>query len=107
MSSYTRGHVIWATDPFGRNERPWIILSDDTHPFHGEEYSAIAVSTTDRSIAVPLPADAWISGSPPRMSYANPWSIIQIQDDDITEFQGTLTESITDNIREAAIHYLA
>lgn len=47
--SYPLGGIVVARDPFGSGgQRPYLLVSNETHPFHGEEYVAAVVTTTDR-----------------------------------------------------------
>lgn len=65
----SRGGVVWASDPFetgSRADRPLIVLSDDTHPFHGEQWIAAAVSTTARTRALELTDNRWVNGTLPQ-----------------------------------------
>jgi mRNA-degrading endonuclease toxin of MazEF toxin-antitoxin module len=55
-----RGDVLWASDPFksaSSAERPLIVLNNETHPFDGEQWIAVAVSTTPRSRTLELTDD--------------------------------------------------
>lgn len=106
MSGYTRGHVLWAVDAFGRAKRPWVILSNEKHPYHGDEYIAVPVTTSEHPRAIALSDDVWDTGGTPRDSWTKPWNVTLIEHADILAFQGRLTETATDGIRKAVIHYL-
>lgn len=45
---YDRGDVVFGIDPFDNNKkaRPWLIVSDDSHPFYGEQYVALTLTST-------------------------------------------------------------
>lgn len=44
--AYSQGAIVIAEDPFGNApKRPYLILSNDTVPFHGEEYIAALTSS--------------------------------------------------------------
>lgn len=59
-----RGAVITGPDLIGTHpDRSYIRLSDDTHPFNDEEALYAAVTTTPRSIAIPLTEDDFSTGS--------------------------------------------
>ncbi len=50
-----RGDVVRSTDPFkfgAEQQRPWLIVNDDSHPFADEQFIAVAVST-DKTRRVP------------------------------------------------------
>ena len=67
-----RGHVLWASDPFKADadaERPLVVLTDDTHPFHGEQRIAAGVSTVPRPRTLELTLEEWTQESLPQRSY--------------------------------------
>ncbi len=40
-----RGSVVVAADPYGNtSRRPYLIVSDESHPFAGEQYIAAGIS---------------------------------------------------------------
>ena len=53
---FTRGDVFWAPTCFKTRttERPYLVVSTDAHPFHGEEYVALAVTARERAEALSL-----------------------------------------------------
>jgi hypothetical protein len=57
MAPYRRGDVVWHPAPFRDGGRPYVVLSDDDHPFYGEEYIVVGVTTTERERAVALTPD--------------------------------------------------
>lgn len=70
---YPRGSVVFAPDELGSGDsRPYVVLSDDSHPFADEKFLAAIVTTTLRSFAVPLTDDDFETGKLPRQSYASP-----------------------------------
>lgn len=55
-----RGDVVRSHDPFKLGtdrQRPWLIVSNETHPFDGEQYLAVAISTKQYEQSIPLEAD--------------------------------------------------
>ncbi|EMA04920.1 hypothetical protein C438_11443 [Haloferax denitrificans ATCC 35960] len=60
-----RGDVARSSDPFklgtGR-QRPWLIVNNETHPFDGEQYIAVAISTKAYDDSLALSADVWETG---------------------------------------------
>lgn len=103
---YTRGDVVKGPDLLGPHEhRPYVCLSTDSPPFRDEEAVYAAVSTTRRSVAVPLTDSDFVSGALPRESYVNPWILVTIKHADIDGTEGQLVEETVDKIaREAAEH---
>lgn len=80
---FSRGDVVWAPDFFklsmgsefgAPNPRPWLVINHDNHPFSGEEYVALSLTTTEREIAVRVQDSDWITGGSPEDSYIVPWN---------------------------------
>ena len=70
---YERGAVVKGPDLFADySYRPYVCLSDDTHPFSDEEALYAAITTTHRAAAIPLTDNDFAAGSLPRESYVNP-----------------------------------
>ena len=102
-----RGAVVKGPDLFADHSfRPYLRLSDESHPFVDEEALYAAVTTTERPEAVPLPDEAFVSGGLPRESYANPWTIVSIRHADLDDIEGQLDKQTTEVIAEAAAGYL-
>jgi hypothetical protein len=59
MAPYRRSDVVWHPAPFRDGGRPYVVLSDHDHPFYGEEYVVVGVTTTPaRNRANPSPTVA-------------------------------------------------
>lgn len=105
--SYDGGDVLKGPDFFGDYEhRPYLYLSDDTHPFSDEEALYATITTTRRSRAIRLAPADFIDGGLPRESYVNPWTITSIRDADIVERHGRLTPEALRTVRVEAAGYL-
>ena len=68
MEAYSRGDVLWHSAPFREGGRPYVVLSDEHHPFYGEEYLVAGVTTTERDGAIELTPDTWAEGGAPKRS---------------------------------------
>lgn len=106
--TYARGEVVKGPDVFGPNQhRPYVCLSQPSnHPFPGQEGLYIAVTTTSRPEAVPVPTSAFVSGGLPKRSFASPWVITTLKDADIVTVEGELSNTTVTQIAEAAAQYL-
>lgn len=105
----TRGDVVRSVDPFKLGEahqRPWLIINNETHPFDGEQYIAVAVSTKAYEDSIPLDADCWTVGGVPEDSFVSPWAIHSPRSDDLVAWQGTVTDALVTSVIEAAESYL-
>ena len=107
MTRYARGDVVKGPDLLGAHDhRPYVCLSDDSHPFSDEEALYAAVTTTRRAVAIPLGDDDFVSGDLSRESYVNPWTVVVIRHADIERKEGRLAETTTEKIAEEAAGYL-
>ena len=107
--SYERGDVVIALDPFkdGSSGRPFLVVSAEETPFHGEQY--IALSLTTRSWydeRIPLEEGAWEEGGAPRSSSIMPWSVNSIDDDLIERYQGRLEDAVVDEATAQLSEYV-
>lgn len=104
-----RGDVVRSTDPFksGRNrQRPWLVVSNDRHPFADEQCVAAALTTTSRSAAHPLYDEYWETGGTPVDSLVLPWALHSVRFDALEAWQGRLVPSFVDRVVDEAIDYL-
>ena len=101
--AFRRGDVVWHPAPFKSqsSERPFLVLSDTTHPFHGSEYAVVGLTRTNRPPAVELDRAAWELGDPGEESYASPWYVFSIKHDNIIRPKGALTSTATQRVAEA------
>ncbi|MFB6164047.1 MAG: hypothetical protein ABEJ31_02715 [Haloarculaceae archaeon] len=96
---YERGAVVKGPDLLADHEfRPYVCLSDRTHPFHDEEALYAAATTTRRPVAIPLTDDDFASGELPRESYVNPWTVVTIRHADMERKAGQLVTATTEKI---------
>ncbi len=104
---YKRGAIVKGPDLLGDNSfRPYVCLSDNTHPFSDEEALYAAITTTRRAVAIPLGDGDFVSGGLPRDSYVNPWTVVVIRHTDMEGKEGHLTETTTEKIAEDSAGYL-
>jgi len=89
--AFDRGDVIWHPGLFKTSGRPWLVLSTDNHPFHGEEYLVVGITTTPRPAAIELSTTAWELGGLPKDSYVSPWFVTTIKHSDIEQGIGRVS----------------
>ena len=93
---YERGSVVVAADPFGNTpRRPYLILSDETHPFPGRQYIAVGITTTEYDYSLAL-ADAFVDGELTRESFVSPWAVVSLRGSQIERAVAKLSDSLTD-----------
>lgn len=105
--AYSQGAIVLATDPFGNTAtRPYLILSDSTHPFYGQEYVAVVITTTARQEAIELTDSRYKRGTLPRRSYVSPWSVTTLKDSMISKQPAEATDKTVDETRNELNQYL-
>ncbi len=105
----TRGDVVRSVDPFklgSDRQRPWLIVSTDSHPFGDEQYIAVAVSTKAYTDSLALTTDVWTVGGVPRDSFVSPWAIHSPRAEDFVAWQGTVTEAFVQRVVRQLTEYL-
>lgn len=104
---YSQGAIVIADDPFGNNpKRPYLILSNEDVPFHGQEYVVAVITTTARSEAVELTNNRFERGQLPRRSYVSPWSVLTLKDWMITKQPAEATDTTVEEVRQELDTYL-
>ena len=101
--AFRRGDVVWHLAPFKAppKERPFLILSDSSHPFHGTEYAVVGLTRANRPPAIALERSAWDTGTPGSDSFVSPWYVFTIKHTDILRPKGALTQAVTDRVASA------
>jgi hypothetical protein len=117
-----RGDIVWTFDPFHAllqafrdeeefsidtgdptevDERPFLVVNKQNHPFDQEEFIAMLVTTKRRSQALELRAEDFERGGMPQQSFLSPWVVGTIKKEFLTGFQGTIEASrVDDAVRE-------
>lgn len=81
-------------------------MSDDRHPFHGEEYVVAGITTTERTDAVELAEEDWAVGGLPRTSFASPWFLTTLKHARIDRGVGSITADRCTTVLDAVREYL-
>lgn len=104
-----RSDVVRSQDPFKLGtdrQRPWLIVSNDAHPFQGEQYLAVAISTKQYDQSIPLEPAVWEVGGVPRQSFVSPWAVHSPRTEDVLTWQGRVTDEFTDRVVSQLDTYL-
>jgi len=103
MSAIERGAVVEypAVFAFESYPRPYLIVSNESHPFHGEEYVGLAITTTEHDAAIPIDDDSWVRGRLPKRSFIKPWQPTLLKHDDIEDAFGLLDTPVVDRASRA------
>jgi mRNA-degrading endonuclease toxin of MazEF toxin-antitoxin module len=104
--TYERGSVVVASDPFGRTpRRPYLILSDDRHPFAGEQYIAAGISTRAYDASIPL-AGRFREGGLTRDSFVSPWAVVSLRAEDIERAVAQVSASVLQTTARRVAHFV-
>jgi mRNA-degrading endonuclease toxin of MazEF toxin-antitoxin module len=96
-------------DPFKlgeNNQRPWLIINNDSHPFSDEQFVAVAISTKEYENSIALEPDVWTVGGVPRQSFVSPWAIHSPRIEDLIVWQGRVTDEFVRDVVAALETYL-
>lgn len=109
QEQFERGAVVWGEDPFrpASNPRPWLVLSTERHPFHGEEYVCTLMITTERESSIRVEQSDWVVGRLSNRSFVSPWVPMTLKHEVIVRGQGSVRDALVDRISEAVVYYLA
>lgn len=105
--NHERGDVRWGPAPHkaGPAYRPWVIVSDSSHPFADTECIAIALTTQQHPEGISVPDRAWIRGGSEVTAYLSPWYVATIKHADFDRHQGALAPDVVDAAIEAMHRY--
>lgn len=107
--SHGRGEVWWGPTLHKDSAayRPWLIVSDASHPFHAEECIVLAMTTQRHSEGIAVPDSAWIRGGSETDAYVSPWYVSTFKHDDFDRQQGLLDAEIVDEAVDDLRRYTA
>lgn len=97
--AYAQGSVVIAPATFKQGHRPYVVVSNEERPFHGDRYTVAVVTSTKRSEAVPLTRESLREGELLTYpSYASPWSLHVFPDREITKRVAQVGEETMEDI---------
>lgn len=106
---YERGDVVEAGDPFNEEKptRPFVIVSTNAHPFDGEQYIAVTLTTrTWYDETIPITGEDFLDGGLPKQSYLVPWGVVSLPHDDILDWFGRVESTPLDETVDQLVDYL-
>ena len=100
---YRHGTVVVASDPFGNApRRPYLLVSDGSHPFAGEQYIGAGISTKEYDASVPLDG-ASTEGELDRESFVAPWAVVSLREATVDR----AIAPVEDEVTEATVRRMA
>lgn len=106
---YERGDVVEAGDPFNEEKpsRPFAIINTEAHPFDGEQYVAVTLTTrTWYDETIPISDDDFLDVGLPKDSFLVPWGVVSLSHDDILDWFGRVRSDPLDDAVDRLVGYL-
>lgn len=104
-----RGHTVLAADPFAQGEdrtRPWVVNNED-HPFDGEQYVVMALTTrTWYDERIPLGDDDFSHRRAPEDSSIVPHAVASLGPNLVTDYVCRVRDEAVDSAVELLVRYL-
>jgi len=103
-----RGDVVLAADAFKEDsERPWLVVNNRSHPFDGEQYVVMGLTTrTWCDERVPLNESDFVRGSAPRESSVVPHAVTSLQPYLMTDYVCRVAGTRVDEAVKELLKYL-
>lgn len=105
----TQREVWWGPAPYksGPAYRPWLVVSDEAHPFADVECIGVGMTTQSHADGIHVPEGAWDRGGSRTEAYVSPWYVTTLKHRDLEDQQGVLTASIVADVTDALHEYTA
>lgn len=102
--AYSQGSVVLAPATFKSGLRPYLVVSNEKRPFHGDRYTVAVITSTEREEAVPITTDRLREGELKTYpSYVSPWSLHVFPHRDVTkrvaQLEPSVVRDVSDRIR--------
>ncbi|PSP83562.1 hypothetical protein BRC96_06990 [Halobacteriales archaeon QS_6_64_34] len=88
------------------SQRPWLIVSNDSHPFGDKQFVTVAVSTKKYEDSITLEPDVWSVGGVPQQSFVSPLAVHSPRIEDLVAWQGRVTDEFVRDVVTALETYL-
>lgn len=101
--AYAHGAVVLVNDPYKGGRRPFLVVSNDTRPYHGEDYTLAVMTTTEFSEAVRLEAADIVKGHlNTHPSFIKPWSLHEFDHHEIHRRVAHVSDGILRQVADTA-----
>jgi hypothetical protein len=70
-------------------------LSDETHPFAGEQYIAVGITTKEYSPSISLEG-RFVEGGLSERSFVSPWAVVSLRETDIERAVAIVDRTVTE-----------
>ena len=105
--AYKHGSVVLVDDPYKGGRRPFLVVSNDTRPYHGQDYTLAVMTTTEFDEAVQLDAgDVTEGGLNVYPSYIKPWSLHEFEHGEVHRRVAQVSDAILRRVADAAHEFM-
>lgn len=105
-----RGHTVLASDPFNNGDdrtRPWVVVNNERHPFDGEQYVVMALTTrTWYDERIPVGPDDFTHRQAPEDCSIVPPAVASLAPDLVTDYICRIRDDPLDRAVEMLERYL-
>lgn len=107
--AFVQGAVVISDDQFnGAGKRPYVIISNSSNPFHGQQYIAVPMTTRAPDSGIEVPEREWVRDSPDKTPcHVSPWSPVTLQAEKIYQSVGEVSDKIIERIYAHTIQYMS
>lgn len=101
--AYKHGSVVLVEDPYKQGSRPFLVVSNETRPYYGQDYTLAVMTTTEFDEAVKLTADDVLTGGLNHYpSYIKPWALHEFEHGEIHRRVAQVSDDILRRVADAA-----
>lgn len=101
--AYKHGSVVLVDDPYKGGSRPFLVVSNDTRPYYGDDYTLAVMTTTEFEKAVRLNAGNVIEGNVNKYpSYIKPWSLHEFEHREIHRRVAQVSDDVLRHVADIA-----
>lgn len=97
--AYSQGSVVLAPSTFKSGLRPYLVVSNENRPFHGDRYTVAVITSTEREEAVPITEAGLREGELKTYpSFVSPWSLHVFPHRDVEKRVAQLEPSVVEDV---------
>lgn len=105
--AYKHGSVVIAPDPYKGGNRPLLVVSNETRPYYGQDYTVAVMTTTEFDEAVRLDAgDVTAGGMNVYPSFVKPWSLHEFEHGEIHRRVAQVSDTVLQQVADAAYEFI-
>lgn len=105
--AYKHGSVVLASDPYKGGSRPFLVVSNDTRPYYGQDYTLAVMTTTEFEEAVRLDAgDVIAGGMNTYPSFIKPWSLHEFEHGELHRRVAQVSDDVLRQVADAAHEFM-